>query len=103
MARKSAALGATMLVALLAAPAREAIAQSACEQISAACEAAGFVRGGASAGNGILVDCVEPIIQGRVARRPGRALPPVAPQLIAQCRSEDSAFGRRKGGALGGA
>jgi N-acetylglucosamine-6-sulfatase len=99
MARKSAVLRAAVLAALLAALVPDAIAQSACERISAACEAAGFVRGGATAGNGILVDCVEPILQGRALRRAERSLPQIDPQLVAQCRSEDPAFGGAKGGA----
>jgi len=95
MARKHAVPGAALLAALLLSS--DAIAQSACGEIAAACEAAGFVRGGASAGDGILVDCAGPILEGRAPRRTTRALPQVAPELIAQCRREDPAFGRAKG------
>jgi arylsulfatase A-like enzyme len=65
-----------------------------CEAIAAACGSAGFVRGGAGAGNGLLVDCIEPLMQGRSAPRRGAlALPQVDSSLIAACRAEHPDFG----------
>jgi hypothetical protein len=43
----------------------------ACVEIRSACEHAGFVRGGARAGNGLFVDCIAPIMRG--TRQPRRA------------------------------
>jgi len=51
-------------------------AQGSCAQIIAACEGAGFVQGGAKSGNGLQVDCVQPIMQGRAAEhKASRPLP----------------------------
>jgi hypothetical protein len=62
-----------------------------CEQITAACQAAGFTQGGARAGTGLQVDCIVPLMQG--TPQPSRAskpLPQVDPQLVAACRSSKS-------------
>jgi N-acetylglucosamine-6-sulfatase len=58
-----------------------------CEQITAACRDAGFVRGGAKNGNALRLDCVDPIVQG-TARRPKASLPlpQVDPQLVQACK-----------------
>jgi len=57
MARKIAAPHACgVLIALASLLVSPAQAQSACDRIIAACEAAGFVRGGASAGNGVVIE-----------------------------------------------
>jgi arylsulfatase A-like enzyme len=64
-------------------------AQGACEQIAATCRSAGFVRGGAAAGNGLDADCIQPIIRGTTQpRRAGKPLPPVDPQVVAACKLE---------------
>jgi len=74
-----------------------AFAQGACEQIVAACEAAGFVRGGAATGNGVLVDCVEPIMRGTAQpRRAEKPLPPIDASVVEACRAKDPAFGQGK-------
>jgi N-acetylglucosamine-6-sulfatase len=73
-----------------------AASREACEQIRAACESAGFVQGRAKDGNGLQVDCIEPIMQG--AARPSRAsrsLPKVDPQVVAACKAENPKFGQR--------
>ncbi len=89
----------TICVVILAG-ATAAVAQvpprGACGQIIAACQQAGFERGGAQAGNGIAVDCIRPIMQGRAQRRrAARPLPQVAPELVAACNAANPNFGQR--------
>jgi len=85
-----AVLGGTVLVAI-----RPAWGLDPCEQIVAACKGAGFVRGGAAAGNGIVPDCVAPIVQGIAPRRVGgRPLPQIDLQLVAACKASNPDFGQ---------
>jgi N-acetylglucosamine-6-sulfatase len=69
-----------------------------CGQVMAACERAGFARGAARAGNGLQVDCINPIMQGEAqpprARKP---LPPINPQVVEACRAGNPTFGQAKG------
>jgi hypothetical protein len=46
-------------------PPASPIQQGPCEQIMAACQQAGFVRGGAKTGAGLAVDCVRPMCKGQ--------------------------------------
>jgi N-acetylglucosamine-6-sulfatase len=86
---------ATLLGICAAIAAGAAGAQGACQQITAQCEAAGFVRGGAPTGNGVLVDCLEPIMRGTAQpRRADKPLPQVDSQLVDACRAQDPAFGQ---------
>jgi arylsulfatase A-like enzyme len=63
--------------------------QGACAQILAACEKAGFVRGGAGSGNGLGADCILPILEGSTERRKtSKPLPHIDPQVIAACNAE---------------
>jgi hypothetical protein len=61
---------------------------SPCEQIAAACKAAGFTPGGVNTGTGLLVHCVNPILQGTAqpsqAQRP---LPHIDSRLVAACKA----------------
>ncbi len=71
--------------------------QGPCGQITAACQRAGFVQGGAKKGNGLQVHCIDPIMQG--AAQPQKAtkpLPQVDPQLVASCKLENPRFGQRQ-------
>jgi N-acetylglucosamine-6-sulfatase len=75
-------------------------AEGPCEQIAAACQRAGFVQGDARGGNGLIRDCVEPIIQG--TKQPPRAtipLPQIDPQLVASCKAKDPRFGQGRAAA----
>ena len=77
-----------------------AFPQSACEQIKSACTKAGFVQGGVKSGRGLMVDCIQPIMQGTAQpSRASHALPFVDPQLIAACRAQNPNFGNPKGPA----
>jgi len=71
---------------------------SACAEIRAACQQAGFVQGGAKGGDGIVADCVRPIMLGRPQpRRAARPLPAIDPQLVAACKAQNPNFGQGKG------
>ena len=85
-------LGVAALVAM-----QPAWGQNPCEKIVAACQSAGFVRGGAATGNGIVPDCVAPIVQGIIPRRAGgRSLPQVDSQLVAACKASNPNFGQTR-------
>jgi arylsulfatase A-like enzyme len=77
-----------LALAIVAATASTARGEGACEQINDACRDAGFVRGRAASGEGLRLDCFEPLVQGRTASTSSRALPRVDPALIAACRAE---------------
>jgi hypothetical protein len=66
-----------------------------CGQVTAACKAAGFTLGSASAGTGLQADCVIPVMQGiaqpAAAARP---LPQVAAQVVAACKASNPRFGQ---------
>jgi hypothetical protein len=82
----------------LSAFAQAAPAQRPCRQLVAACQQAGFVRGGAKAGNGLLADCVGPIIKGAPQRpRATKSLPSIDAQLVAACKARDPRIGQRNG------
>ena len=70
-------------------------AQGSCQQIMAACQQAGFLRGGAKTGAGLQVDCVRPIMQGGTFQRPkaSKALPQVDQQIVAACKASNPNFG----------
>jgi N-acetylglucosamine-6-sulfatase len=76
-------------------------AQGPCQQVRAACQAAGFAPGGAKEGLGILIDCVGPIMRG-TAQRPKatKALPQVDADVVAACKTANPNFGQPKGKRL---
>ncbi len=77
--------------------AQAARGQGPCEEIAASCRAAGFVPGSASGGDGLVVDCINPIMRGSAQpRKASKPLPQVSPQLVASCRAENSGFGQGK-------
>lgn len=70
-----------------------------CAIIRAACLSAGFVRGGARAGNGLQTDCIRPIIEGRPPPpRITLPLPRIDPQIVAACRARRGLGGAPPGG-----
>ena len=84
----------------LAAPATEAVpgkVSGPCAQITAACNQAGFIEGDYKTGNGLQVDCIDPIMRGK--SQPPKAklpLPQVSPQLVAACKAKHPGFGQPK-------
>jgi arylsulfatase A-like enzyme len=71
--------------------------QGPCEQITAACQRAGFAPGAARTGSGLQLDCIDPIMQGEAQpRRARKPLPPIDPQLVAACKTSNPAFGQAK-------
>jgi len=72
-------------------------ASGPCEEIESACKSAGFVQGDAKQGNGLWVDCIDPIMQG--AKQPAKAtksLPSVSAQTVAACKQKNPKFGEQK-------
>lgn len=73
--------------------------QGPCEQIVAACRSAGFIEGDFRTGNGLHIDCINPIMQGE--SQPPKAkipLPKVSPETVAACRQKHPNFGEPKPG-----
>ncbi len=102
MQRHGVGIGTICVVILAGATAAVAQAppRGACGQIIAACQQAGFERGGAQAGNGIQIDCIRPIMQGRAQRRrAAKPLPQVAPELVAACSAANPNFGQPRAAA----
>jgi arylsulfatase A-like enzyme len=91
----SAAVGMLILAAGVAAADAQG-RQPACAAIRQACELAGFVQGGVKAGDGIVIDCIAPIMRGMPQpRRATLPLPEIDPQLVTQCRAQNPNFGMR--------
>lgn len=68
-----------------------------CEQITAACKSAGFIEGDYKTGNGLHMDCIDPIMRG--GGQPPKAklpLPKVDPGLVAACKQKHPNFGEPK-------
>jgi N-acetylglucosamine-6-sulfatase len=71
-----------------------ALAAGPCEQIQSACLEQGFVEGGAASGNGLVIDCITPIIDGKPQRRKAaKSLPEIDPGTIAACKQQNPTFG----------
>ncbi len=65
-----------------------------CVAIRQVCLQAGFVLNGARAGEGLVVDCIRPIMQGAPQpKRAAKPLPAVDPALIEACRAANPNFG----------
>ncbi len=65
-----------------------------CAALRQVCVQAGFVPQGARAGEGLVIDCIRPLMQG--IPQPPRAtkpLPAVDPQLVEACRAQNPNFG----------
>lgn len=90
------ALGLTLSASVIAAESAGS-AREPCEQIAAACTAAGFVKGEAKNGYGLWHDCIDPIMRG--ASQPPNAdkpLPSVSPELVEACKQRHPEFGEGK-------
>ena len=93
--------GATVATAV---GAESAPRQRPCVDITAACQEAGFVRGGAREGNGLMVDCVAPIMRGMPQRsKASKPLPPIDPQLVAACQAQSQFRPAQSRAVAGGA
>lgn len=65
-----------------------------CAAIRQVCQQAGFVRDGVGAGDGLIVDCIRPIMMGAAQRqRATKPLPAVDPALVEACRAQNPNFG----------
>jgi hypothetical protein len=79
------------------APISALAADKPCQQIRQACLDAGFLEGAAKQGNGLVIDCVDPIMQG--AAQPTKAskpLPTIDPQLVSACKTANPNFGSKQ-------
>jgi hypothetical protein len=64
-------------------------AEAACAEIRGACQAAGFVPGGAPSGTGLKDDCMDPILEGAPQpKNAAKPLPHVDSQWVAECRAQ---------------
>jgi len=65
-----------------------------CAALRTVCMQAGFVPQGARVGEGLVVDCIRPLMQGiPQPRRATKPLPAVDPQLVEACRAANPNFG----------
>jgi hypothetical protein len=103
---RQARLSSAAVLALLAGPAVALAAgppargPGPCQQIVAACKSAGFIEGDYETGNGLQVDCIDPIMRG--APQPPKAkipLPAVSSETVAACKQRHPNFGEPKPGA----
>lgn len=82
-----------LLVAAGSAAAQQPLARP-CAALRQVCMQAGFVPQGARAGEGLIVDCIRPIMQGiPQPPRASKPLPAVDPQLVEACRAQNPNFG----------
>jgi beta-lactamase class C len=65
-----------------------------CDQITAACEQAGFAYGRQKSGSGLEVDCMGPIMEG-TSQPPqaSRPLPQIDQQVVTACKASNPSFG----------
>jgi len=87
----------TIVLLVMASTTWAAEKKGPCEKITEACKNAGFVQGGASEGIGLIVDCVNPIMQGKAQpRKTSKPLPQVDPELVETCKARNPDFGQAK-------
>src|SRR4051812_29788423 len=87
----------SLVMAPLTAQAAGDAASHPCEQIKKACEAAGFIKGEAKQGNGLWVDCIDPVMRGQAQpKKATKPLPPVDAALVAACKAKHPHFGQGK-------
>jgi len=79
------------------APTSALAADKPCQQIRQACLDAGFAEGAFKEGNGLFIDCVDPIMQA--AAQPTKAskpLPTIDPQVVSACKTANPNFGSKQ-------
>ena len=65
-----------------------------CAALRQVCVQAGFVPQGARAGEGLIVDCIRPLMQNiPQPQRATKPLPAVDPALVESCRAQNPNFG----------
>jgi hypothetical protein len=95
MMRSSSISLATNCVLVVGMTASLAAQPGPCQQVTAACQSAGFVQGGLSTGNGLQKHCVIPLMQGIAQPADARIpLPSVDPQVVASCKKANPSFGQ---------
>jgi len=67
-----------------------------CGQITKLCKRAGFIQGGAKAGQGLYTDCIAPIMRGTPQPPAAKtALPQVDAGVVAACKQKRPTFGEQ--------
>jgi N-acetylglucosamine-6-sulfatase len=98
--RKTSIVAALCLVGVTftaAVAAQSAPGRRPCVDIRAACQDAGFLRGGAREGAGLFVDCIAPVMRGTPQRpKASKPLPSIDPELVAACQARNPNFGQPK-------
>jgi hypothetical protein len=87
-----------VLIALVSCFLSNAWAVGPCEQIIQACTSAGFIKGQVKENNGLIRDCVNPIMQGKAVAGTAHALPTVDPAVVSACHAKKPNFGEGKVG-----
>jgi hypothetical protein len=97
MRNKLLVMGVCWTIALVPASALQAGPNGeACRQIVFACLNAGFIQGGAKQGNGLWMNCINPIMQGKGLQRASMPLPRLNPRVVSACRASNPTFGQPK-------
>ena len=85
---------ATLIVVPAAAQQQQPPMPRPCAAIRIVCQQAGFVPQGARQGEGLIVDCIRPIMMGTPQpQRATKPLPAVDPALVEACRAQNPNFG----------
>jgi hypothetical protein len=66
-----------------------------CKTIEAACSAAGFIKGGAKTGKGMMKDCMKPIMSGESVSGVT-----VTADEVAACKAKMASHGMSMGGGM---
>jgi hypothetical protein len=69
-----------------------------CKHIEETCAAAGYVRGGAKSGKGLMENCMMPIMRGQGVA----GVSAINPQEVAACKQKREQHGRGMGGGMHG-
>jgi hypothetical protein len=97
MRNKLLVMGVCWAIALVPASALQAGPNGeVCRQIVSACVNAGFVQGGAKQGNGLWMNCINPIMQGKGLQKASMPLPRMNPRVVSACRASNPIFGQPK-------
>ena len=97
MRNKLLVMGVCWTIALVPASALQAGPNGeVCRQIVFACLDAGFIQGGAKRGNGLWMNCISPIMQGKGLQRASMPLPRLSPRVVSACRASNPTFGQPK-------
>jgi hypothetical protein len=90
---KFSVLSALVLSASFAVLSASAEDSKPCKEIRAACESAGFVKGGHKEGKGLVMDCMKKLVAGEKVEGVS-----VSSELVSACKAKKEKHKERKGG-----